>query len=141
MARGRGSRWYELSSFAEHGQTCRLAISPTCHLSDRPFLRQPISPTSHFSDKPSVRQAICPTSNLSDKPFLQQAICPTVYLSNKPLVRQAICPTGHWSDWFIWSLYIKAPYKSETPYGAKHLPKANLGLLPALVYEKFVTFS
>merc|ERR1712020_718505 len=102
MARGRRSRWYELSSFAEHGQTCRM----------------PISPTTHLSDKPSVRQAICPTSHLSDKLF----------------VRQAICPTGHWSDWFIWSLYIKAPYKSETPYGAKHLPKANLGLLPALVY-------
>ena len=116
--RYRKGRRNEVSSFAERGQTCRLPISLTCHLSDRPF----------------VRQAICPTNHLSDKPFLEQAICPTAYLSNKPLVRQAICPTGHWSDWFIWSLYIKAPYKSETPYGAKHLPKANLGLLPALVY-------
>ena len=125
-----------LPSMAKHvaWPFLRLAICPTGHFSDNPFLRQPICPTSHLSDKPFVRQAICPTSHLSDKPFLQQAICPTAYLSNKPLVRQAICPTGHWSDWFIWSLYIKAPYKSETPYGAKHLPKANLGLLPALVY-------
>ena len=27
----------------------------------------------------------------------------------------------------------QAPYENETPYGAKHPPKANLGLLPALV--------
>ena len=29
---------------------------------------------------------------------------------------------------------MQAPYENETPYGAKHPPKANLGLLPALVY-------
>ena len=28
----------------------------------------------------------------------------------------------------------QAPYENETPYGAKHPPKANLGLLPALVF-------
>ena len=28
---------------------------------------------------------------------------------------------------------MQAPSENETPYGAKHLPKANLGLLPALV--------
>ena len=35
-------------------------------------------------------------------------------------------------------LPIKAPYKSEKSYGAKHPSKANLGLLPALVYCCFV---
>merc|ERR1712020_579155 len=90
--------------------------------------------TNGLSDKPVVRQPICTKSHLSDNPFVRQAISPTNHLSDRPFVRQAICPTGHLSDWFIWSLYIKAPYKSETPYGAKHLPKANLGLLPALVY-------
>jgi len=125
-----------LPSMAKHvaWPFLRLAICPTGHFSDNPFLRQPICPTSHLSDKPFVRQAIYATSHLSDKPFVRQAISPTSHLSDSLFVQQAIGPTSHLSDWpFVRLVYMELVCKSETPYGAKHLPKANLGLLPALV--------